>query len=222
MLPFQVPYGLDLKLFHPIGKSEARRAVRIPDDDKPNLLAAAATFETPRKGLHTLVAALKLLRSQPLRLILMGRGSEISLPSWIEVMTLGSVSGDSDLSRIYNASDLLIHPAHADNQPLVVMEALACGVPAVGLPVGGVPEMIRPDSSGWLARDETPEALAEALEQALFARNHWPEYAKRCRAQAEKEYALELQALRYEKLFEAILSKAAISQAALDAFESAT
>ena len=82
----------------------------------------------------------------------------------------------------------------------VVMEALACGTPAVGLPVGGVPEMIRHGQTGWLAEDGSPGALARAIDTALEGLEGF-DWRGSCRAVAVAEYDLELQARRYSELF---------------------
>ena len=91
-----------------------------------------------------------------------------------------------------------MHPAPVDNFPNVLLEAFSCGTPAVGLPVGGIPEMIRPGVSGWLAVGVSPEALGHAIDVALDDR---ADLRNACRALAETEFPLGLQAVHYRRLF---------------------
>lgn len=80
----------------------------------------------------------------------------------------------------------------------MVLEALACGTPAIGLPVGGVPELIRPGVSGWLAADVSAAALGQAIDAAL---DSGVDLRAACRQLAETAFPLALQAVRYGQLF---------------------
>jgi glycosyltransferase involved in cell wall biosynthesis len=81
------------------------------------------------------------------------------------------------------------------------MEALACGTPVVGFPVGGVVEMVSPGSTGWLADGVSSQALAEILDKALNDSDRGLSLRESCRAKAEAEYDLSIQAKRYKELF---------------------
>jgi len=54
--------------------------------------------------------------------------------------------------------DLFIFPTRADNLPLVLQESMACGTPMVSFKVGGVPDLVRPGITGYLA---TPEMFCK-------------------------------------------------------------
>ncbi|MGC5010267.1 glycosyltransferase [Streptosporangium sp. DT93] len=69
--------------------------------------------------------------------------------------------------RLVAAADLLVLSSHYEGLPVVVMEALAAGVPVVSTDVGGIPELV---SSGWngiLTEPESPDALAAGILQAM-------------------------------------------------------
>jgi len=121
----------------------------------------------------------------------------------VEERALGHVD-EERVVLAYNAADVLVHPALADNLPNVVLEAMACGTPCVGFPVGGMPEMVRVGRTGWLAGDVTAQALAEALDEALTAIERGVDLHSSCRAVAEAEYAASIQAQRYLRLFESL------------------
>jgi glycosyltransferase involved in cell wall biosynthesis len=168
----------------------------------PVLLMAAHSLTEQRKGAAIVKEALLRCDARPLTLLTMGTGRpEMSVPG-LEVVPLGRLDDDRGLALAYSAADLLVHGALADNLPNVIMEALACGTPAVGFRVGGVPELIRPGQTGWLADTTRAEALAAALNQALAALAEQPAaYERRCREVAVSEFGLERQASRYEVLF---------------------
>ena len=75
-----------------------------------------------------------------------------------------------DIPLWMNAADVLCLPSRSEGLPNVVREALACGTPVVASAVGGVPEVVR-EPSGLLVPPDDPDALAEALRQAL--KTHW-------------------------------------------------
>ena len=75
-------------------------------------------------------------------------------------------------------ADVYVHATKADNHPLAVLEALACGVPVVAPRVGGIPEqlteetgvLVEPgDATGARARDRRP-ARATTVAGARWAR----------------------------------------------------
>ncbi len=59
----------------------------------------------------------------------------------------------------------LVAPSRAENYPLVLLEALARGLPVIATAVGGIPEMVRHDTSAVLVEPEDPDALAGALDR---------------------------------------------------------
>ena len=83
------------------------------------------------------------------------------------------------MARFYQCADLYVHPAWADNFPLTVLEALACGVPVVATAVGGIPEQVKSEriaaddrgcesygadeATGILVPERNANALAEAI-----------------------------------------------------------
>ena len=214
----QISNGIDLTLFRPMPKKEARAQLNLTETDKPTLLAAAASLTNPTKGMGTLIEALGNLADQPLRLLLMGSGGDdIRISSNVEIIRLGSLGNVDQLRAAYNAADLFVHPSHADNQPLVIMEGFACGIPVIGMPVDGVPEMALQEKTGWMAKAVTAGALADAINAALAARSQWAAYSQCCRNFAEVEYGVARQALRYETAFQMAISNGPLTQAALDA-----
>jgi colanic acid/amylovoran biosynthesis glycosyltransferase len=66
-------------------------------------------------------------------------------------------------------SRALVHPSFAEGLPVVVMEALALGRPAVATAVAGTPELVQTGVTGWLVPTGSVEALADAMREALTA-----------------------------------------------------
>jgi len=73
------------------------------------------------------------------------------------------VGYQDDVSRYYNAFDVLILPSVNEGTPVSVIEALAAGRPAVATRVGGVPDVVRDGVDGFLVAPGDADALAERL-----------------------------------------------------------
>ena len=200
-----IPYGLSLNTYFLVPRKQARMELGL-HPTRPVVVVAAANLTERRKGVSMLVEALRRLRPRPITVITLGDGQLDCHIDGIDLHPMGYISDERAKAMVYNAADLLVHPAPVDNLPNTVMEALACGTPVVGFPIGGVPEMVRPGKTGWLAEDVSSDALARTLSEALDQVSSGVDLRGGCRAVAEADYSLERQAVRYTALFESLLS----------------
>ena len=166
----------------------------------PVLLLAAHDLTERRKGAELLPQLWQHVRRRPLTVLTMGHGRLDIADAQIRVHSLGWIGDDNIKALAYSTADALLHPAPVDNFPNVLLEAFACGTPAIGLPVGGIPEQIRLGVTGWLAAAVSAAALGRAIDEALADP---ADLRRTCRALAEAEYPLALQADRYMRLFTA-------------------
>ncbi len=68
-----------------------------------------------------------------------------------------------DIPAILKITDILAIPSHSEGLPMVILEAMACGIPVVGSQIGGIPEMIEPGTNGFLIPPADAKSLAEKL-----------------------------------------------------------
>jgi glycosyltransferase involved in cell wall biosynthesis len=73
----------------------------------------------------------------------------------------------SDVDALYPLMDLFVLPSLGEGLPLVILEAMASGVPVLATDVGGSRELVLPGRTGWLTPSEDPIALAESILAAL-------------------------------------------------------
>ncbi|MFI7443328.1 glycosyltransferase [Nonomuraea indica] len=132
-----------------------------PQKDHEMLLAAAARVAArdPR-------AMFLLAGTGPLHDRIARRVAELGLDA---VRFLGPVP---NAARLIAAADLLVLSSSYEGLPVVVMEALAAGVPVVSTNVGGVPDLVRHGGNGLLTRAGDPGALAEAILDAMRPERH--------------------------------------------------
>jgi glycosyltransferase involved in cell wall biosynthesis len=68
---------------------------------------------------------------------------------------------------IYAAADVFVTPSLEENLPNTIMEAMACGTTCVGFEVGGIPEMIKHEVTGYVAQAFDPKDLAKGINWCL-------------------------------------------------------
>ena len=196
--------GIDLETYRPLEQEWCRYFLGIRDK-KYVLLTSSINFHDPRKGSHLLIQALNrlppALKQETLLLAMGAAGDVLEAEVDMEVYALVYIHLDRLKAGIFAAADVFVLPTRADNLPLVLQEALACGTPSVAFAVGGVPELVRPGLTGALAEPENPQDLAQKIEQLLVDRETRQTMSQHCRAIAVQEYDLVQQAQRYGELY---------------------
>ncbi len=157
-----------------------------PDGERADLsgpyVLAVSTLE-PRKNLPALVSAFSVLRrSRPdLTLAIAGLAGWERRPLASEGIRLLGYVSDDELARLYRGAAAFAYPSRFEGFGIPVVEALACGVPAV---VSSHPSLDEACGDAALRADpDDAEALAEALGRALGAspelRERGPAHAAR-------------------------------------------
>lgn len=198
-----IPYGLPLNVYRPLDRAQAREALGIRVRG-PVLMLAADDLAERRKGMSVFLDALRFVSQRPITLLTMGAGSLTNDEKEIFAFHLGYVQDEHHKVLAYNAADILVHPAPVDNLPIVVMESIACGTPVVAFPIGGLPDLVRPGQTGWIADVVSAQALASEIQQAVNDLDRGTDLRPTCRRVAETEFDVELQARRYLRLYRSL------------------
>jgi alpha-1,6-mannosyltransferase len=159
------PLGVDLELFHPDrGDRQALlKRLRFPGDSRLLVFAGRPARE---KNVDAMVAAVERL-GDPYRLVLIGAGKDARYSS--RVACIDFERQPERLAGVIASCDAFLHANENEIFGLVVLEAMAAGLPVVGPNKGGVGELLD-EAVGQLATGVDPASLAEAVE-ALFARD---------------------------------------------------
>ena len=119
-----------------------------------------------------------------------------------------------DAQQITGLLDVLVVPSLTEGSPLVVLEAMAAGVPVVASSVGGIPDQIRHQREGLLVPPGDPETLGDALYGLLRD----PAYARLLgeagRRRAHSEFSHGTMVNRIEDVYREVLDRPAAPDAA--------
>jgi D-inositol-3-phosphate glycosyltransferase len=191
-----VPCGVDVEMFRPVDRKEARRALGLPD--KPTVVYVGRLV--PRKGVDTLIEAFALLpRNLDARLVIVGGepgGSPEATSLSILTESLGisarvSFAGSrprEDLHRYYSAANAAVSVPHYEPFGMTPLEAMACATPVVGSRVGGIKTSVADDKSGYLIPPRDPQALARCLLRLLLDETSRDRMGRAARRRIEEYY----------------------------------
>ena len=196
----KIPGGADLQRFRPADDRALVRA-RLGLPKEAPLLLTVRNLEA-RVGVDTLLRAMPrvLSRHADAQLLVAGAGSmraelealAMSLGIASQVRFLGFVP-DGDLPLYYQAADCFVLPTRElEGFGLVTAEALACGTPVLGTPVGATPELLDPLDPSLVFEAATSEAIAERVVTFFERADRDPGAIERlrhaARAHAERHY----------------------------------
>ena len=175
--------------------ADIKRELGIPPADR---VVAVIAQLIPRKGHRYLFrAAPAILSLHPqTSFLLLGEGeSEAALKRQVNELGIQDrvvfAGYRDDVGRLFNAIDILVHPATMEGFANVAMQAMAAAVPVVSSNVGGMPESVRDGVSGLLVppRDET--ALAAAVNRLLDDKDLCHALGQNGRAIVEEEFTVQ-------------------------------
>ncbi|WP_038029198.1 glycosyltransferase [Thermonema rossianum] len=197
-----IPYGFPTHIFKPLDKGFCREVLGLPKSGKV-LLFVSDVLENKRKGFAFLKAALNNGRYNGW--ILCAVGKKTAGASSSEIIELGAIYDERLMAMAYAAADLFVIPSLEDNLPNTMIEALLCGTPVVGFPVGGIAEVIQDGHNGWLCPEISVEALSATIERAMREADNMDR--AQIAAEAAEKYNMEKQARAYIKVYEELLNK---------------
>lgn len=159
--------GIDLSIFRPANKIQARSRLKLPPDAFICLFVAAGTRDNMFKDYGTIYKAIELVsqrwQGRKIIFIALGGEQESSHIGETEIILAPFISSPEDVACYYQSADVYLHAARADTFPNVILEALACGAPVIATGVGGIPEQVIPGKTGFITPPADADAMAEKI-----------------------------------------------------------
>lgn len=201
------PIEID-NLWRPIPKDFARRTLGLRQDKK-YVLSGSAGGMPHLKGEDLLKQAMaKVVQtdSETIELLIFGQYQPANNDGWpCKVHWLGHVRDDHVMTLIYSAADVMMVPSRQDNLPNTAVEAHACGVPVAAFNIGGLPDIVEHQKSGWLAQAFDTDNLANGVSWILGDQARWIELSKTARNIALEKFSARLVTEQYMQIYKQAL-----------------
>lgn len=210
----RIPHVIDTNAFAPMTQHEARVALGLPNGVPLILFLASAGIHDARKGFDLLQQALPEVRRNHPSVVVMVVGppdEHYASPSGTPIIWHGLAHGDTELRQLYCAADVTAVPSREDNMPLTAMEATTCGKPVVGFNIGGLPDIVQHQTTGYLAEPFDIRQLSEGLTQALDDSLHDQRWSTQARDRAVETWSAEAVVPQYLHVYDQAIDKAALN-----------
>jgi len=193
--------GVNLQEFHP-GKAE-RLKFGLPESVP--LAFFAGDIRTPRKNLDTILQA--LTQVPELHLAVAGQAEESPYPYLSATLGLSQrvhfLGFRRDIAELMRSADLFVFPSRYEACTLVLLEAMASGLPVITATTTGGSELVMPDCGRVLQDAEDVTALAQALRELAGNQDLRQQMGRASRAIAER-HSWKTMSQRYLDLFEQV------------------
>lgn len=200
-----IPCGVDVTRFRPLNGA-------LPVADPPLIVCVARLEKVKNLGLLLAACAELRQRGTSFRCVIVGDGRQrAELEATHRQLALSDAvqfAGAATQQQVvgwWQRASVAVLTSENEGMPVCLMEAAACGVPAVATAVGGVPEVIEDGTTGLLTPAGDAPALATALQRALTDQPWAARAGRAARRRAEARFALREQVDRLLALWAEVL-----------------
>ncbi len=206
-----IPNGVDLNIFKPAPKAEVRAKLGLPQNALILLFCAEAIRRNYFKDytmLYDTVAKISQQQSSsPICFVVLGDESPKEKLGNVEILYVDYQSDRATVASYYQATDIYLHAAKADTFPTSILEALACGVPVVATAVGGIPEQVTEDVTGFLVPQGDSTAMAQRIIKLIESESLRNAMSQNAAQIAKQAFGVELMVEQYLSWYQEITDR---------------
>lgn len=204
-----IPNFIDSSVFKPQGDSCLKQKL-APNGEK--LLLHTSNFRPVKRVTDTIKLLKEIEDKIPVKLVLVGDGPDRSecerlareLHLIHKVVFLGKQEG---LVEILNCADLFLIPSQSESFGLAALEAMSCGLPVISSSVGGLPELVRHNETGYIAEIGDIDRMARYTLDLLTNDKKYKMFSDKARKRAHDKFRKDIIIPQYESYYEKILGK---------------
>ncbi len=160
--------GVDLSIFKPISKIDARKKLGLPIDKMICLyVSKSGSKKDPYKDYTTIDNSIKLIQKRlPDKILFICVGGKVDNKSK-NSLHISYIADQQRLMLYYNCADIFLHAANAESFGLTLIESQACGTPVIATKVGGIQDTIISGKTGFFVKKGDFVEMANVAE-SLF------------------------------------------------------
>jgi N-acetyl-alpha-D-glucosaminyl L-malate synthase BshA len=204
---YVIPNGIELDRFSNLPKKEEVLS-KIGIDKQENVIIFVGRL-CYVKGVKYLIQAMNIItkENRKVKLLIIGDGEERqNLENFVKelnlennVIFLGNFHNEK-IPEYMSASDIFVLPSLSEGFPVVILEAMACGLPIVATNVGGIPYIIKERENGFLVMPKNAEQIAEKVLYLIENKNILKEISENNKERV-KDYNLNNVVEKLEKIY---------------------
>ncbi len=194
-----------------VGLRKEEEAVELNPEER--ILLHASNFRKVKRVVE-LVETMRIVVDHfpEARLIIAGDGpTRIEVERKIEALDLCNnvhlLGVKSNMQEIMCSADMFLLNSTLEGMPLVLLEAMSCGLPVVTTPAGGIPELVRRGKDGAVTKGFEQEEYAQEIIELLENDEKRKKLGRAGRKRVEESFSSEHIVKMYEKVFEDVVSK---------------
>ena len=199
---------IDLDIYKPQSSDVFRKHI-APNGEK--VLVHTSNFRPVKRVPDTIRILEKVKKEIPAKLVLVGDGPDRSecerlareLNIHQDVIFLGKQDA---LAEILNAADIFLMPSQSESFGLSALEAMACAKPAISSSVGGLPELVIHNETGYIAEIGDVERMSKYAVDLLTNEKKYNIFAKNSLDRAVNHFDKDLVLPKYIEYYEKVLS----------------
>ncbi|MCE1188861.1 MAG: N-acetyl-alpha-D-glucosaminyl L-malate synthase BshA [Ignavibacteria bacterium] len=204
-----IPNFIDSEVYRP-GKETCFRRRLAPNGEK--ILVHTSNFRAVKRVTDTIRMMKYILAEVNAKLVLVGDGPDRSecerlvreLDLTNNVIFLGKQDAIVD---ILSAADLFLIPSQSESFGLAALEAMSCGLPVISTSVGGLPELVRHNETGFIAEIGDVDRMAKYAVDLLSNEKKYKLFSLNARERARTKFEKSLIIPQYEAYYDKVLGR---------------
>ncbi|WP_067836485.1 N-acetyl-alpha-D-glucosaminyl L-malate synthase BshA [Amphibacillus sediminis] len=207
--PIEVIYNfIDHSRYYPSDKRDLKDAYQIKRDEK--VIIHISNFRKVKRIDDVIHTFAEIIKHIPAKLLLVGDGPEYTAISELveqlqiqnQVLFLGK---QQNIPALLSIADLKLLMSEKESFGLVLIEAMACGVPCIGTKIGGIPEVIKHGENGYLVPLGDIKGASTHAVELLTDRKSWHAFSKQALKDVQSIFHANTIVSEYEALYYRLL-----------------
>jgi N-acetyl-alpha-D-glucosaminyl L-malate synthase BshA len=199
---------IDIDKYKPVEEKPFKKHIATCGE---KVLIHTSNFRVVKRVTDTIRILEKVKKELPVKLVLIGDGPDRSecerlardLDLHKDVLFLGKQDA---IEEILTSADLFLMPSQSESFGLSALEAMACGVPVISTSVGGLPELVIHNQTGYIAEIGDVDRMAKYTIDLLTNEKKYKSFAKNSRERAVTNFDKNLILPQYVEYYERVLN----------------